>query len=112
MHDRIEIHLLTGWATHFLYLVLSHYQSYLRQIMHLSAFLELSGHALQRLLAVSADQGTMLHYLIRTGHLHQSVPCMPRLPSRRSLAAVTLAPGLSPWTVTRQRFAAIVAVFG
>src|SRR6266567_4867578 len=80
--------------------------------MHLSAFLELPGDALQWLLAVGTDQRAMSQHLIRIGHLHQGASCMPWLPSRRLLALVTLAPRLSPWTITRRRFAAVVAVFG
>src|SRR5260221_6868251 len=92
--------------------MLSHHESYLRQVMDLPAFLELPSDALQWLLAVGADQRAMSHDLIRTGHLHQGASCMSRLTSRRLLAAVTLAPGLSPWPITRRRLAAVVAVFG
>jgi|SRR6266700_4308578 len=80
--------------------------------MYLSAFLDLPGDALQRLLAVGADQWAMSHHLIRIGYLHQGASSMPRLPSRLLLTAVTLAPRLSPWAITRRRFAAVVAVFG
>src|SRR5205085_3174113 len=78
--------LLTRGATHFLHLVLAHQQAHLRQVMHLSAFLELPGDALPGLLTMGTDPGTMSQHLIRTGYLHQAVSSMPRLPSRLLLA--------------------------
>jgi hypothetical protein len=104
--------LLTGRPTYFLNLMFSHDQSYLRQIMHLSAFLELSGYARQRLLAASTDQRTTPYYLIWIGHLHERVPRRPRSSSRRVLAAVTRASRLALGTDMRGRFADVVAVFG
>jgi len=80
--------------------------------MHLSAFFELPGHALQRLLAVNADQRTMPHDLIGIGNLPQGAPRMSRLPSCRLLAPLTLPPRPSLQTITRRRFAAVVAIFG
>jgi hypothetical protein len=50
---------LPRWATYLLHLMFSHQQSHLRQVVHLSAFLKLSSDALQRLLAVSAELGTI-----------------------------------------------------
>jgi hypothetical protein len=83
-------HLLTGWATPFLHLVFSHHQSYLRQVLHLSAFLDLPGDALSGLLTVRTDQGAVAHHLIRVLYLHQGATSLSRLPSGRLLAALGL----------------------
>src|SRR6266478_8930413 len=71
-----QTHLLARWATYLLHLMFSHQQSHLRQVVHLSAFLKLPSDALQRLLAVSAELGTMTHHLISAGYLHQGAPSM------------------------------------
>ena len=89
----------------------SHQQSHLRQVVHLSAFLKLPSDALQRLLAVSAELGTMTHHLISAGYLHQGAPSMSWLPSGPLLAPLAVAPRLSSWAATRRRFATVVAIF-
>src|SRR5712691_5484487 len=92
--------------------MLSHQESHLRQVMHLSAFLDRSCHSFQRLLAVAAEHRPMTHHLIRAGALHQGAPRMSWLPSRLPLAPMTLAAQFSSWAITRRRFAAVMAILG
>ena len=73
---------------------------HLRQVMDLSAFLDLPCDPFQWLLAVLTDQGVMTHHLIGALYLHQTVPSMPWLPSRLLLAFVALAPPFSSGAIT------------
>jgi hypothetical protein len=79
--------------------------------MHLSAFLDLPGDALQWVLAVRADHWAMVYHLIRIADLHQGASRMSSLPSCLLLAPLTLTPPLSPEPITRWGFAAVVAIF-
>ena len=56
--------------------MLLHHQSHLRQVMNLSAFLDLPDDPFQRLLAMLTALGPMTHYLIGGSYLHQAVPTM------------------------------------
>src|SRR5690242_677066 len=75
-----RVQLLTGWATHFLYLMFLHHQAHGWQVMHLTTFFHLAYDALQGLLAVYAGGRTMTDNLVWLGHLQQRASSMPRLP--------------------------------